>query len=199
MTTTALAPATSEAATETATASRERRSIGYRIWRLVTGMLLIVVTVTSVVGMIFVIHDRVGFSPVLSPSMVPTFAPGDLIITRSEPATSMRVGQIVALPIPGAPGQRYVHRLISVGVKDGKPLVRTKGDANPAPEPFALRVTSKNVPLVIASVPKMGRLSLITRRSTPRLILIALTLFFGAMAAKRLYVGARQRAEIEDT
>jgi signal peptidase len=197
MTTATLAPPPSPVAT--LPVEPEHRSIGHRLWRFATGLALIAITAGSIAGMVLVIHDRVGFSPVLSPSMVPAFSPGDLIITRSEPATAMRVGQIVALPIPGEAGQRYVHRIISITTKNGKPLVRTKGDANPLPEPYSLRVTSKDVPVVVASVPKMGRLSLITKRSTPRLILIALTLIFGAVAATRLFFGMTSRDEIEDT
>jgi signal peptidase I len=171
---------------------------GQRAWRFVTGLMLIAGMLGSIVAMVFVIHDHVGFSPVLSPSMQPAFGPGDLIVTRSEPATAMKVGQVVALPIPGAPGQRYVHRLISVQFDHGVPVVRTKGDANPLPEPYELHVTSANVPVVVTSIPHLGRVSLITERSTPRLVLIAITLVFGAIAGKRLWAGASRDDENGD-
>jgi signal peptidase I len=168
---------------------------GHRLWRLVSGVFLVVLTAGSLAGMVTVIHDRIGFSPVLSPSMVPTFGPGDLIITKPELATDIKVGQIIALPVLHAPGQRYVHRVISVTRHDGKPVVQTKGDANPAPEQFALTVTSKYVPRVIAVIPKAGRLSLITQRRGLRLAIILLTAICALIAVKRLVLGVRYPGE----
>ncbi|MCW2603606.1 MAG: peptidase signal peptidase [Pseudonocardiales bacterium] len=117
---------------------------------------------------------HVGFSPVLSPSMTPTFGPGDLILTRAEPAAKIEVGQILVLPEPNAPGQRYVHRVMAVTVEDGQPVVQTKGDANSAPESFKLRVTSDTVPVVVGSVPHAGRLALLLHGGILRALVIGL-------------------------
>jgi len=125
--------------------------------------------------------------------MEPTFHPGDLVITKPEPARDVKVGQIVALPVPDAPSQRYVHRVISVTIKDGKPLVRTKGDANPAPETFALRVDSPTVPVVVATVPQLGRLSVLLQHSMLRLSVMAVTVIAILLAAWRLLAGPPRR------
>jgi signal peptidase len=176
-----------------------RQKLRWRDFRnVISGLLLVLVTFGSVAAMVTVIHDRIGFSPVLSPSMVPTFRPGDLIITKPELAADVKVGQIVALPVPHEPGQRYVHRIISVTMHDGKPVVRTKGDANPAPEQFALRITSKYVPRVVAVVPKLGRLSLVMQRSSLRLAIIIVIGLFALIAAKRLILGIRYSSEEDD-
>lgn len=144
--------------------------------------------------MVIVMTQHIGFAPVLSPSMVPTFHPGDLVITKPEPAKDIKVGQIVALPVPAEPSQRYVHRIISVAMKDGEPVVKTKGDANPAPEPFSLRIDSPTVPLVVATVPEVGRLSVLLQHSTLRLAVIAITMIAIMLAAWRMLVGARPRS-----
>lgn len=39
-----------------------------------------------------------------------------------------------------------------------RPIITTKGDANPAPDPWHARLTSATVPHVMASVPWLGRL-----------------------------------------
>jgi signal peptidase len=140
--------------------------------RWVINVLLIVLMVGSVALAVFIGVERVGFSPVLSPSMAPTFAPGDLILTKPEAATDVRVGQVVVLPVPGEPGQRYVHRIIKVEYEKGLPVVRTKGDANSAAEDYRLRITSDTVPLVVHTVPHLGRLAVLLRGGIWRLIAI---------------------------
>jgi signal peptidase len=170
------------------------RAVARKGWRIATGTLLILVMCGSLGLAYTVIHEHIGFQPVLSPSMVPAFRPGDLIITKSEPAAAVKIGQVVALPIPGEPGQRYVHRIIKVTMRDGKPLVRTKGDANPAPEPYALRIDSPDVPVVIARVPSFGRVSTLLRHGWLRLVIVAFTIGCGTIAAKRLVQSARHPA-----
>jgi signal peptidase I len=139
-----------------------------------------------------VVHDHLGFAPVLSPSMEPAFRPGDLVITRPEPAADIAVGQVLALPVPGAPGQRYVHRIISVSESDGYPVIRTKGDANATPEPFALRITSPTVPLVVATIPELGRVSVLVHHEWVRVVVLALTIAAIALAGWRLAAGTRR-------
>jgi signal peptidase I len=168
-------------------------------WRAFTGFVLIAAMCGSVGLAYTVIHEHIGFQPVLSPSMVPTFRPGDLIITKAEPASAVKVGQIVALPIPNEPGQRYVHRIISVTERDGKPLVRTKGDANPAPEPFSLRIDSPSVPVVIATVPGFGRMTTLLRHGWLRLLIVILTIGCGGVATKRLVQSLRHPTDLTGT
>jgi signal peptidase I len=174
-------------------ASGEARGVLQKLSRLLTGLLLIVAAVASVTAMVTVMSQHLGFAPVLSPSMEPTFHPGDLVVTKPEPAREVKVGQIVALPVPDAPSQRYVHRVISVTTKDGKPLVRTKGDANPAPESFTLRIDSPTVPVVIATVPQLGRVSVLLQRSMLRLSVMAVTVVAILLAAWRLLAGPPRR------
>jgi signal peptidase I len=154
--------------------------------------------IASVAAAITVTTQHLGFAPVLSPSMEPGLHPGDLIITKPEPAADVRVGQVVALPVPSSPGQRYTHRVISVTYVSGKPVVRTKGDANPAPEPFSLRIDSPTVPVVVGHIPYVGRLSVLLQRPSTRLPLIAITLLAMLLAGWRLIGGLRPAREDVD-
>jgi signal peptidase len=145
----------------------------------------------SLTAMVGVMTQHLGFAPVLSPSMEPKLHPGDLVVTKPEPAAEIKVGQVVALPVPAEPGQRYVHRVISVTTRDGRPVVQTKGDANPKPEPFTLKIDSSTVPVVVARVPLVGRLSVLLQHAKTRLALVAITCLAILLAAWRLITGAR--------
>ena len=160
-------------------------SVAYRAVRFATGLVLTIAALASIAVTVVIVAGHIGFSPVLSPSMRPTFAPGDLILTKSEPAKDVRVGQVVVLPVPGEKGQRYVHRIIEVRYEKGVPVVRTKGDANGAPENFRLKITSAKVPVVVHTVPKMGRLALLFRGGMWRVGAIVLIGAFLLVGVKR--------------
>jgi signal peptidase I len=72
---------------------------------------------------------------VLSPSMVPTFAPGDVVVVRPRPVAAIAVGDVITFlardPRTGS-GRVVTHRV--VGVEPG-PAFRTRGDANEDPDP----------------------------------------------------------------
>lgn len=161
----------------------------YRVHRLLSGIALAVVTVACVVAAVLVVVLRVGFSPVLSESMEPQFGPGDLVLTRPLAARDVKVGDVIILPIPAsdgvATGERYTHRVVAVTSKDGLPVVTTKGDNNPAIDPWTLRIDSKKVPQVVGDVPHLGRLSLLARGTGLRLALLVVVAGFAMVGIKR--------------
>lgn len=162
------------------------RTLARRAVRFVTGAVLTLAALASVALTVVIVVGHIGFSPVLSPSMRPTFAPGDLIVTKPEPVSAIRVGQVLVLPVPGEKGQRYVHRVIEVQYQKGLPVVRTKGDANAAPENFRLTITSSHVPVVVHTVPRMGRLALLFRGGSWRVGAIVIVGFLFLVGVKRL-------------
>ena len=122
--------------------------------RLMTLVMLLafVLVGTTVVG------QAVGWwrlDVVLSGSMRPTFAPGDLLILKSEPLSNVRVGQILAF-VP--PGKNYVetHRVIQVQRIKGQTIVRTKGDANNIADPWRAVLDPPKVWYVDHVVPHAG-------------------------------------------
>jgi signal peptidase len=156
------------------------------VLRALGTVLLALSAVAALVGAGTVVVQRLGFAPVLSPSMVPTFGAGDLIVTRPLNASAVRVGDVLVLPLPDQSGQRYVHRVIAVqpGVT-GRPVVTTKGDANAAVDPWRLTLTSSQVPQVITSVPRLGSLALHTKGSALRVPLLLLVAGGVLVAIKR--------------
>lgn len=161
------------------------RHRGPRRTRRLPGVLLGAAAVLAVAGAIAVFVLRLGFAPVLSPSMEPGFAPGDLLVTRQVDARSVGVGDVVVLPRPDAPGERYAHRVVEVDRAGNEPLVRTKGDNNAAADPQRLRITSATVPVVAGHVPWIGRAALLGQYGAVRALVIVFAGLCLLVAAKR--------------
>ncbi|MFL6237892.1 MAG: signal peptidase I [Actinomycetes bacterium] len=106
----------------------------------------------SVSALVF--HVRV--SPVLTGSMRPTYAPGDVILTRRVDVHSLRPGDIAVFVPPGETAA-FAHRVTSVSTHDGQVVVTTKGDANPAADPWHAKLNGSTVPKVIGTLPAIGR------------------------------------------
>ena len=98
-----------------------------------------------------------GFSPILTGSMVPAAQPGDVFVTRLAPASTLHVGDVIAINNQ-VTGTYYSHRIVDIRDFNGALRVMTKGDANDAADrdPF---IVSRNalVSKAIATVPYIGR------------------------------------------
>jgi signal peptidase I len=133
-------------------------SRGARVWRAIDGAVW-AVAILGAVALALLVHLG-GFqvTRVLSPSMVPTFSPGDLLVIRSVDTMDLHVGDIPVLPDPDEPQFQYVHRIISAQRSADGLQVVTQGDANPASDTPVTVLTAK-VPEVVFSVP-LGRFNL---------------------------------------
>jgi signal peptidase I len=93
---------------------------------------------------------------VLSNSMKPHFAAGDLLVVTPEPVRDVRVGQVISIHVPNGDHHVQTHRIVQV-VRGGEhPVVRTKGDANDARDQFTARLDGKTAWRVRLVVPKLG-------------------------------------------
>ncbi|GAA2676926.1 MULTISPECIES: signal peptidase I [Actinosynnema] len=158
------APTASDEATrsdaDTAPTTGSRPGRGRKALRVLGGVLLFLVAGAAVAAAVAVIVLKIGFAPILTPSMKPAYNPGDLLITRATPVSQLAVGDVVVLPRPDMEGERYAHRVISLNTSEGKTVVRTKGDNNTDPDPQALRIESAAVPVGIGDLPGVGRAAL---------------------------------------
>lgn len=93
---------------------------------------------------------------VLSGSMKPYFSPGDIVVVMREATRDVRVGQVISYHIPVGDHHVQSHRVIKVVRGGSHPLVRTKGDANAAPDPWTARLNGSTAWQVRAVVPKAG-------------------------------------------
>ncbi len=93
---------------------------------------------------------------VLSGSMKPTFAPGDMVIVTPEPLRDLRVGQIISYRIPVGDHHVQSHRVIKILRRGAHPLVKTKGDANNVADPWTAELHGTTVWRVRGVLPKLG-------------------------------------------
>ena len=98
---------------------------------------------------------HVGFSPVLTGSMRPAYAPGDLLITVPADVSSLQPGQIPVFTPPGE-SVPFAHRITAIAGTPDHPALTTKGDANPAPDGWRAVLNQATVPVVVFTVPSLG-------------------------------------------
>lgn len=107
-------------------------------------------------ALIFLILALNKFIPfvIISGSMSPTLNVGDIVIVHSIGSSGIKVGDIIAYRMEGR--QIVVHRVVYMGPEG----VRTKGDANPDPDPFIVRY-SEILGKVVLAIPKLGYITII--------------------------------------
>jgi signal peptidase len=93
---------------------------------------------------------------VLSGSMKPAFGPGDLIVTRPQPVSTLKVGDIITYHIPVADHHLETHRVVRLWRKGDHVTVVTEGDANLHADPWKARLRGTTAWRQVAVVPKVG-------------------------------------------
>ena len=95
---------------------------------------------------------------VLSASMRPTIPEGSVAVVTPVPLGQVRVGDVITYRIPVGDRRVVSHRVVEVVEGGDHPVVRTRGDANPAPDPWLARLDTGPAWRVRAAVPKLGYL-----------------------------------------
>lgn len=132
----------------------------------------------------------------LSGSMEPTFAPGDLLLLRPEPLSSVRVGQVITYTIPIGDHHLETHRVVRVLRGGDEPVVQTKGDANARPDPWTAVLHGGTVWQVDRVVPHVGAALLWLGRPIVRVafvLLLAVLLLRAGLA--QIWFPPHRRAE----
>jgi signal peptidase I len=171
---------------------------GHPTGRIIRDVAL-VLSVLATIGLALVVAVlHIHFMRVISPSMEPSVRVGDVVVLKPVSTANLAEGQIVVLPVPDEGGVMYAHRLTSVRKVDGKVVVTTKGDANPAPDPWELQIESASVPLVVGQIPVPGVFAGIGGPGMTQVLvvlllaLIATPMMMGII--RRTRVGTRLRA-----
>jgi signal peptidase len=111
-----------------------RSAVSVRRVANVVGLLLLVAFLLPF--LIYAVPQAVGAEHsfvVLSSSMEPTLAPGDVILVDDVPAERIQAGDIISFSQQGEV-RTTTHRVIEVTESDGQLRFRTKGDANEDPD-----------------------------------------------------------------
>lgn len=90
---------------------------------------------------------------VLTASMRPTHPAGSVIVASPIPSSEVRVGDVITYRIPVEDRRIVTHRVVEV-VEPG--VVRTKGDANNAPDAWTARLTGGTTWKVRGGIPALG-------------------------------------------
>jgi signal peptidase len=149
---------------------------------LAVGALALLVTAGLVLSL------RVSAHTVLTGSMRGTFDPGAVVLTRQVPTASVRPGDVIVFVPPGESAP-YTHRVLTVLGDPQHPVITTKGDANPMPDPWRARLTAPTVQKAFGSVPGVGRLLLAAHGSRVHTALLALFGTLVAVTGSRILLG----------
>jgi signal peptidase I len=114
----------------------------------------------------------------LSGSMSPMIDPGDVTVVTPIATSEVTTGMVITYHVPVGDHALVTHRVIKVDRgADGAVTVQTKGDANPAPDPWKATLQGDTAYQVRAVIPAIGHAIRVLR--TP---VVAQVLLYGAPA-----------------
>ena len=137
---------------------KARRSYARWISRLAQ---LGVVTLALVVMAMALLPLALGYQGqvVLSGSMRPHFAVGDINYIKKIPVSQISVGTVITFHVPESQKVLITHRVIAISGVGASLAFTTKGDANPAPDGAPVPAQAV-VGEEVFRVPKLGRAAL---------------------------------------
>jgi len=184
----AAAPATDSVLIEPV--GRPRRSLPRRILNWVGNLLLLLCL--AVFLLVAVGPHVFGYrtATMLTGSMEPGIMPGDVVVTTPEPASEIKVGDVISYHIPIEDRRIETHRVVKVIHRDnGNIAIRTQGDNNENVDPWTATLEGDTVWEVQTVVPKLGLVIRFMRTDTVQhgifwfafggLILVGLSLIWG--------------------
>lgn len=125
--------------------TRRRLSLFVMVAAVVTLLLLPTVVRTSL---------GIGVTTVLTGSMRPAIDAGDLVITKTSDASTIRVGDVVVVDTAGL---SVAHRVVETRPLSGLNRLTTQGDANAEIDRDPVIVSpAHQVPRVIWRIPEIG-------------------------------------------
>jgi signal peptidase I len=139
-----------------------------------------------------------GFKPVAvySGSMRPTLGVGSLAVDRVVSARTVRVGDVITFDDPYDKGRLVTHRVVQIVPTKHGLAYRTKGDANAARDPWAIRLEG-NVGRVAFQVPGAGYVLWYAHTREVRGALLTLFLVFMLVGVLRRIWGSGARRPME--
>jgi signal peptidase len=96
---------------------------------------------------------------ITGPSMTGTHDKGSVVFEKPVPVAELQVGDVITyLPPPDSGVPNLVtHRIVAMEpAQGGGTVITTKGDANPAPDPWHFQLVDDEQPVVRFDVPHAG-------------------------------------------
>ena len=123
----------------------------------VTGSLIATMGVLAMV-VVLLVMALLGFRTyvITGGSMTGAIGKGALILDKTVPVSSLRVGDIITFRPPDEPAL-VTHRIVSMEQQvDGKAVFRTKGDFNEATDPWQFTLDRPVQARFVAQIPYLG-------------------------------------------
>ncbi len=142
------------------------KSILYRIFLIFKSIFIYLISISIVVGAVLFVTDNspqkslfgYRYYTVLTGSMEPSFAVGDMVIVRLANADDINVGDIITFN-PSSDSDAYLtHRVVQKFENyenTNMTCFKTQGDANNTEDAFLIEST-RVIGTVVFSVPKLG-------------------------------------------
>src|SRR5882724_468954 len=130
-----------------------------RILLAVAGLVLLVVGIGPLTG-------AYRMATVLSGSMAPGMPVGSVAVLVPIDPAAVQVGDVITYDAPTPEHQVVTHRVVEITESGPHPVVRTKGDANTAADPWSARLSGAPAWRRVAVIPYAGT-AIRTLRSAP--------------------------------
>lgn len=125
---------------------------------------------------------------VLTGSMAPTMPVGAVVVSTPSPLEDVRVGDVITYRIPVEDRRVVTHRVVEVVRPGPHPVVRTRGDANAAPDPWTAELKGDRVWRARLTIPRLGLLLEDLRQPwVRRLLLMAVPLALAGLWLKDIW------------
>lgn len=102
---------------------------------------VVILGIGAVIMTAVLIPRVAGATPyvVLTGSMRPAMPPGTMVVVRPVPAERLGIGDVITYQLKSGEPTVVTHRIVAMGDVHGKPIFRTRGDANDDPDPAWVR------------------------------------------------------------
>jgi signal peptidase I len=182
-----------------AVASTARALLG-RGGKLAGTLLMVAVLVLSLA---YLVPSLLGYERyiITGGSMTGTYDKGSVVYDRVVPSDQLRVGDVITYVPPPDSGVNMLvtHRIVAKHRTAHGTVFRTKGDANPAKDPWTFTLDRAQQPVVQFHVPYIGWFFLLLADPHRRALLIGVPAGLVALislgeAARNARAGRRERA-----
>lgn len=159
---------------------------------------IVVITACAV----WLVPTLLGYSRyvITSGSMTGTYDKGSIVFEKNVPVADLKVGDVITYLPPPSSGVNHLvtHRIFRIQpAQGGGTLLTTKGDHNPAPDPWHFELTSKQQGVVQFGVPHAGWIFIELAKRDMRMLAIGLPAALIGLGALGQLISAFRRREDE--